>query len=63
MSKLDDVIDKAKKALLDELYASAIYKKLAMQHRKGELFKKFKTLADVERKHARFWMEFLMKGE
>jgi len=55
------IVDYAKNALLDELYAKAIYSRLAEYYRGKDISRKFEELAKIERSHANFWMGFLKK--
>ena len=55
------IVDYAKNALLDELYAEAIYSRLAEHYKGKDISRKFEELAKIERRHANFWMEFLKK--
>jgi len=55
------IINYAKQALIDELYATAIYSKLSKYYEGKDLSRKCKEHAEIERRHAKFWMEFLME--
>jgi len=61
--KMKSILYFAKEALLDELHAVAVYSKLAEYYRykNEELSAKFKKLANMEKGHANFWMEFLKR--
>ena len=55
------IVDYAKNALLDELYAKAIYSRLAECYRGKDISREFEELAKIERRHANFWMGVLKK--
>ena len=63
MATAKSVISYAKEALLDELYATAIYSKLAEHYEGRDLSRKFRELAEMEKNHAKFWSEFLGRRE
>lgn len=54
-----DIIRYAKKALIDELYSSAIYYKLAKMYGGTSLSKKLLTMSKMEENHAKLWLNFL----
>ncbi|MCD6508988.1 MAG: hypothetical protein J7L11_01150 [Thermoprotei archaeon] len=49
------IVDYAKNALLDELYAEAIYSRLAEYYKGKDISGKFEELAKIERRRANFW--------
>jgi len=53
-----NVIEYAKKALIDELYTSAIYSKLAKIYGKTPLSKKLLEMSEMESRHAEIWLDF-----
>ncbi len=56
-----EVIEYAKKSLVDELYSATIYIKLTKLFRRRETIERFKKMAEMEAKHAEFWIEFLKR--
>ncbi len=55
------IIEYAKKSLLDELYAAAIYNRLERLFKDERVKKKFRKMAQMEAKHAEFWLSFLKR--
>ncbi len=55
------IIDYAKKSLLDELYAAAIYSRLERLFKDDRVKEKFRKMAQMEARHAEFWLSFLKK--
>jgi len=55
------IIEYAKKSLLDELYAAAIYSRLERLFKDERVKEKFRKMAQMEAKHAEFWLSFLKK--
>ncbi len=56
-----EVIEYAKKSLLDELYSAAIYVRLAKIFKRKKTIERFKKMAKMEARHAEFWIEFLKR--
>lgn len=57
----EEVISYAKRMLLDELYSTSIYRKLASMYKRKSIVDKLLHMAQMEARHARFWVEFLNK--
>jgi len=57
----EEVISYAKRMLLDELYSASIYRKLASMYKRKSIVDKLFHMAQMEARHARFWMEFLSR--
>jgi len=56
-----DIILIARKALITEKFAAAVYKNLAVQYRNNTSGKAFNDVSEMEKKHVIFWSEFLNK--
>jgi len=54
-------LEAAEAALSDEVYASILYGRLAMSHGEEPLGSKLERMAEMERGHAEFWREFLLR--
>jgi len=57
----NSLVELVKEALLDEVFSSVVYSRLANLHRKEPLKSKLSKIADVERRRAKFWSEFLRR--
>ncbi len=57
----DSIIDMAKTALSDEALSSAIYRRLARIYGDESVRSKIAEIAEMEGRHAEFWMNFLRK--
>ncbi len=55
------IIEYAKKSLLDELYATTIYSKLEYLFKDERVKEKFRKMAQMEARHAEFWLSFLKR--
>ncbi len=55
----DDIIDFAKKTLVDEIYTSSIYDSLSRLYGDTPLSKELRELSQMEGEHSRFWRGFL----
>lgn len=61
MSNKDTILKYAKEALIDELYSTEIYKKLAKLYRDEKISRKLLENANMENRHSKFWLKFLQK--
>ncbi len=55
----EEIVDFAKKSLVDEIYTSAIYHSLSKLYGDTPLSKELSGLSEMEGEHSRFWMDFL----
>ncbi|MCD6195170.1 MAG: VIT1/CCC1 transporter family protein [Staphylothermus sp.] len=59
--EFEELLNNARKALMDELYAAAIYTKLSRLYRNKKVSSKLRCIAEMESRHAVFWAKFLKK--
>ena len=57
--KSKELLVNARKALVDELYAAAIYARLSKLYRDKKISSKLERIAEMESRHAAFWAKFL----
>ena len=55
------IIEYAKKSLLDELHAAAVYSRLERLFKDKQVKEKLRKMAQMEARHAEFWLSFLKK--
>lgn len=55
----NEIVKYARRALIDELYSEAIYRKLAKLYKNDKVSEKLIRSAEIEGRHAKFWIKFL----
>jgi len=59
--EFEELLNNARKVLMDELYAAAIYTKLSRLYMDKKVSNKLQCIAEMESRHAVFWIRFLKK--